>query len=213
MNSLRIGRHRRAGRSQGIGAAEGFLHLFEGWVVFVLCLALLLAEAALLLKLRGPPLRLRDAFALDWRRGRGVGSGASVAGLGARRRDSGPLLAAVALLAVALAGSSFVAGRAELLPERQNSCCSRCGSANGRGPKRRSISSVLGALKLDDYLNADYLGDHSGKTVNFYVAYYASQRKGASAHSPRSCIPGGGWEIESSIGRSCSTSPVPTAMP
>jgi EpsI family protein len=27
------------------------------------------------------------------------------------------------------------------------------------------------------------------------VAYYASQRKGESAHSPRSCIPGGGWEI------------------
>ncbi len=48
---------------QGIGAAEGFLHLFEGWVVFVLCLLLLLAEAALLLKLGGPPLRLRDASA------------------------------------------------------------------------------------------------------------------------------------------------------
>jgi EpsI family protein len=32
--------------------------------------------------------------------------------------------------------------------------------------------------------------------VNFYVAYYPSQRSGASAHSPRSCIPGGGWEIQ-----------------
>jgi EpsI family protein len=27
------------------------------------------------------------------------------------------------------------------------------------------------------------------------VAYYNSQRKGESAHSPRSCIPGGGWHI------------------
>jgi EpsI family protein len=27
------------------------------------------------------------------------------------------------------------------------------------------------------------------------VAYYASQRKGISPHSPRVCIPGGGWEI------------------
>jgi len=27
------------------------------------------------------------------------------------------------------------------------------------------------------------------------VAYYESQRKGASVHSPRSCIPGGGWRI------------------
>jgi EpsI family protein len=29
------------------------------------------------------------------------------------------------------------------------------------------------------------------------VAYYASQRKGESAHSPRSCIPGAGWQITS----------------
>jgi EpsI family protein len=31
--------------------------------------------------------------------------------------------------------------------------------------------------------------------VNLYIAYYRSQRKGQSAHSPRTCIPGGGWEI------------------
>ncbi len=29
------------------------------------------------------------------------------------------------------------------------------------------------------------------------MAYYASQRKGSSIHSPRSCIPGGGWVIAS----------------
>ena len=32
-------------------------------------------------------------------------------------------------------------------------------------------------------------------SVNFYVAYYASQRKGESPHSPIVCIPGGGWTI------------------
>jgi EpsI family protein len=31
--------------------------------------------------------------------------------------------------------------------------------------------------------------------VNLYVSYYNSQRKGESVHSPRSCIPGGGWRI------------------
>ena len=31
--------------------------------------------------------------------------------------------------------------------------------------------------------------------MNFYVAYYASQRKGESPHSPIVCIPGGGWTI------------------
>jgi EpsI family protein len=33
------------------------------------------------------------------------------------------------------------------------------------------------------------------------VAYYNSQRKGESAHSPRSCIPGGGWRINAIAAR------------
>jgi EpsI family protein len=51
-------------------------------------------------------------------------------------------------------------------------------------------------LRFDDYFLADYrLADRI--PVNFYVAYYGSQRKGQAAHSPRTCIPGGGWEITS----------------
>jgi len=51
-------------------------------------------------------------------------------------------------------------------------------------------------LKLSDYILANFAA--TGKApVNFYVAFYASQRKGESAHSPRSCIPGDGWEITS----------------
>ena len=33
------------------------------------------------------------------------------------------------------------------------------------------------------------------RAVNLYAAYYGSQRKGASVHSPRTCLPGGGWQI------------------
>src|SRR5262249_54456539 len=62
-------------------------------------------------------------------------------------------------------------------------------------------------LKLDDYVLADFVHDGvdgaavpsalpgAGVPVNLYVAYYASQRTGQSAHSPRSCLPGGGWNI------------------
>ena len=50
------------------------------------------------------------------------------------------------------------------------------------------------ALGLDDYILSDYRS-LDGKEVNFYVAYYASQRKGSSPHSPIVCIPGGGWLI------------------
>ena len=50
------------------------------------------------------------------------------------------------------------------------------------------------ALKLDDYLMADF-SDGAGSPINLYIAYYDSQRKGEAVHSPRSCLPGGGWEL------------------
>ncbi|MDP3597518.1 MAG: EpsI family protein, partial [Nitrospirota bacterium] len=63
------------------------------------------------------------------------------------------------------------------------------------------VSSVmerqyLDALQLDDYVLADYSAGEK-VPVNLYVAYYRSPKKGRSSHSPRQCIPGGGWEITS----------------
>ena len=53
----------------------------------------------------------------------------------------------------------------------------------------------LDALNLDDYLMADYTNP-AGHSINMYIAYYDSQRKGEAVHSPRSCLPGGGWQME-----------------
>lgn len=50
------------------------------------------------------------------------------------------------------------------------------------------------ALKLDDYLLADF-NDGTGSPVNLYISYYNSQRKGEAVHSPRSCLPGDGWQL------------------
>jgi EpsI family protein len=32
--------------------------------------------------------------------------------------------------------------------------------------------------------------------INFYAGYYASQRTGATYHSPLNCMPGSGWELK-----------------
>jgi EpsI family protein len=52
-------------------------------------------------------------------------------------------------------------------------------------------------LDLSDYTIVDYRNGH-GKGVNFYVAYYESQRKGESIHSPETCLPGSGWDFRQS---------------
>src|SRR5262249_5125643 len=63
--------------------------------------------------------------------------------------------------------------------------------------QRSTIEQVyLDALQLDDYVLADYRAS-SGPPVNLWLAFYESQRKGHSVHSPRSCLPGGGWVIRS----------------
>ena len=49
-------------------------------------------------------------------------------------------------------------------------------------------------LDLSDYVIVDYAA--GPRSVNFYTAYYESQRKGEAIHSPETCIPGSGWEFK-----------------
>ncbi|MBD0372991.1 MAG: EpsI family protein [Pyrinomonadaceae bacterium] len=49
-------------------------------------------------------------------------------------------------------------------------------------------------LRADDYLSRNYTGD-GGRVANLYVGYYATQRNGATYHSPLNCLPGTGWTM------------------
>jgi EpsI family protein len=76
-----------------------------------------------------------------------------------------------------------------------------------QGTPQTLDSDSLNALGLTDYLLADYANEATDAIpLNFYIAYYASQRAGIHAHSPQLCIPGGGWSI---INRSIITTPLP----
>ncbi|MGA2184724.1 MAG: exosortase C-terminal domain/associated protein EpsI [Bryobacteraceae bacterium] len=52
---------------------------------------------------------------------------------------------------------------------------------------------TLKILKADDYLTRDYVSPSSPQAVNFYVAFFRTQRTGQTPHSPKNCLPGGGW--------------------
>ncbi|MDY6953453.1 MAG: EpsI family protein [Thermodesulfobacteriota bacterium] len=60
------------------------------------------------------------------------------------------------------------------------------------GTSQTMEQRFIDRLDLSDYVLIDYKDDR-GRSVNFYVAYYESQRKGESIHSPATCLPGGGW--------------------
>jgi EpsI family protein len=62
------------------------------------------------------------------------------------------------------------------------------------GTDRILDDQTLKVLRASDYLLRDFRKPN-GAVVNFYVGYYASQRTGATYHSPLNCLPGSGWTL------------------
>lgn len=52
---------------------------------------------------------------------------------------------------------------------------------------------ILNVLKVKDYVMRRYV-DPTGRSLWLYIGYWDTQRKGAQMHSPKNCLPGGGWE-------------------
>ena len=54
--------------------------------------------------------------------------------------------------------------------------------------------ATLKVLRASDYLLRDFRRT-DGAVANLYVGYYATQRSGATYHSPLNCLPGSGWTL------------------
>jgi EpsI family protein len=54
----------------------------------------------------------------------------------------------------------------------------------------------IDSLKVTDYLIANYARPADRAPVELWIAYYDQQVSGASVHSPKACLPGGGWRID-----------------
>jgi len=65
-----------------------------------------------------------------------------------------------------------------------------------RGRDLALDADVLDLLQLTDYVMRVYT-EEAAPPVWLYVGYYASQRTGATYHSPKNCLPGGGWQFRS----------------
>jgi exosortase D (VPLPA-CTERM-specific) len=189
MNSFRIGVIGVLVQKYGIEQAEGFLHYFEGWIVFMVCVGILFLEMWLLAALGGR--KLMDVFALDIPP---VSSMMHLIPVTARPQ----LLASTALLIVGVVFAFGLERREVNIPDREKFNTFPLVIDKWRG-KDHIISdkAILDSLGADDYLLANYFQEESGGIVSLWVAYYAEQRKGQAVHSPRACLPGGGWQLQS----------------
>ena len=189
MNSFRIGTIGVMVDRWGPSMAEGFLHEFQGWAVFMLCGLLMVAEIMLLARIGKERRHWREVFGLEFPQA----NGRAAYGI-----DHLPpaFVGSVAVIALAGVVSLLMPNRAEAVPVRE-SLSSFPLALDGWQGRRGALERIyIDALKFDDYVLIDY--NHAGSPpVDFYVAWYNSQRSGESAHSPRSCLPAGGWKVDS----------------
>ena len=191
MNSFRIGVIGVLVNRWGTEQAEGFLHDFEGWVIFMACVGILFAEMWLLNKLFGKEQRsLREVFGLEFPEPTPENA------IFQKRSIPKPFIASVLVLLVSVIASLGINEREEIIPDRItfSSFPEQLGEWHGQKDQLDAVF-LKGLSGLSDHVIGDYKNT-SGKSVNLYVAYYESQRAGGSVHSPKSCLPGGGWVIE-----------------
>ena len=219
VNGFRIGMIGVLVEWYGQGAAEGFYHLFEGWVLFMTSLGLLILEMWVLTKIGavGDRSSFRDRFTwisqdspvisvVTVQSPRAPSSSAidsssrpssSLRPPSTRKLFPSPAyLCSVALLVPVAFASTLLVEREDISPPRAMFVDFPMQFEGWIGTSLTLEKQYIDTLRFDDYVLAEYRFE-GGQPVNLYTAYYRSQRKGQSAHSPQSCLPGGGWEISS----------------
>ncbi|OYV74919.1 MAG: VPLPA-CTERM-specific exosortase XrtD [Chromatiales bacterium 21-64-14] len=193
MNSFRIGVIGMLVGYWGISQAEGFLHWFEGWAIFMACILLLLAEMWVLTRIGRDRRPFREAFSLDF-------PAPTPPGVPVRaRRIPTAFWWACALLLVVGISALMIPNAKDVIPARRSftEFPLRLGPWTGTPDALGEI--YLRSLNLDDYILADYRDPRSQDPVNLYIGYYDVQRANKVPHSPKACLPGGGW-LMTSIG-------------
>lgn len=191
MNSIRIGLIGVLTDQYGKSMAEGFLHDFEGWFVFMICTAILVGEMWVLARLGKAPRPLMEVFGLTMPEPFPADTTFH------EQQLPKHYWAVLALLILSVAITQSIDKREEIIPARADFIEFPLQLDGWQGHRQSMDKVYLDALKLSDYIIADFNNAKESAPVNFYSAYYTSQRKGASIHSPRSCMPGGGWVIDS----------------
>ncbi|MCG3117424.1 MAG: VPLPA-CTERM-specific exosortase XrtD [Candidatus Manganitrophus sp. SA1] len=197
LNGFRIGMTGLLVDLYGTQTAEGFFHSFSGWLLFVSSLSILFAEMWLLARIgAGKRKAFREWFGAGLDPIEAPRLSATGSLQTALRPPPSTYLFSLALLVPVLFVSMQINAREEIVPSRESFTEFPMQVAAWSGKPLVMEEAYRDALRFDDYLLADYQSPER-PPINLYVAYYGSQKKGQSAHSPRTCIPGGGWGIAS----------------
>jgi exosortase D (VPLPA-CTERM-specific) len=182
-NVLRIAGTGYIGRHWGEEAAQGFFHSFSGWVVFMLSVGLffLLDRLLKLIPEKARKARVRQA------------SGSPSSPLPGPRWLTASVAAVLILAAAPVVGYLGEVPRVQLRKPLAEFPQDFQGFSGRRSTMDQEIWEKVGG---QDYVIIEYRKPGESP-IEFYVAYYEQQKKGGDfVHTPRLCLPGGGWFIE-----------------
>jgi exosortase D (VPLPA-CTERM-specific) len=187
LNSLRIGVTGILVDRFGIEAAQGFFHDFEGWLIFCACVAILFLEIKLLCLFGGDRSLLRR-LDISW---------PAMAAPTVGRRGAAWKSAAAALVAIVAAAAVFPVLKLPdtTAPQRATFVHFPRQIEQWSGTELAVDAAALDNLKPTDYLSVNFVDFAQPSPVALWIAYYSTQEIGEAIHSPRICIPAGGWRI------------------
>ncbi len=70
-------------------------------------------------------------------------------------------------------------------------------TANGYLGEERRFSKLSYEVLKADTTTLRFYQAPDGTQIRLFVAYFSTQKYGSQIHSPKHCLPGGGWKIES----------------
>ena len=194
-NSFRIAATGVLFKFWGPAVAEGFFHGFSGWFIFMFGLAFLLFEIWML---SGFQKITKIWHSPSDKPGPSAGGVELPDGKYPKSSQSyfnpPQFIIAVGLLAATYVVLQTVDFRQQT-PSAQSFSQFPLQIGEWNGDSDTIEQEIIDTLDLTDYFVRNYRGSDK-KIINAYSAYYESQKKGASIHSPETCLPGSGWGFE-----------------
>jgi exosortase D (VPLPA-CTERM-specific) len=179
----------------GKHVAEGAWHDFSGWLVFLAALILLMLVNLGLKKIHHRVTKSTEEISRNSK----VEDQISEPALSTQHRALGTYQTISLIIALFFGGIfiNWFEQRAELQIGRRplREIPVELGAWRQMGTDTRFSEGTESVLRTTDYVMRDYLLPN-GRGANLYVGYYASQRTGATYHSPQNCLPGSGWEMK-----------------
>ncbi len=191
MNSVRIAIAGILVQQFGIEWLEGFTHFFEGWIIFMFSILILIGAAWVMLLLNPRKMRLTEALDLELD---------GILPQIKRLQFVRPFPALITATLVMVAASAVLPSlpqRGVIAPDRVPFTLfpKTLGGWSQFGAEQRFSPDVERGLSADDYHAVQFSRAPDEPRLDFFSAWYRDLSEDGVQHTPEICLPGAGWEI------------------